>query len=131
MTQSLNETTSVHHQNCSDVGEFVLCKPVCTHLITQDPQELCECVWPTHHNVWGVCITCMAPNLPGVFVNSIPTPAVQGQHIPLYFPNKVSLLSHILCAMAHELVDPGCIEVCKHSNSSHTVSQVVLIYTDI
>ena len=43
-------------------------------------------------------------------MNSVPTPAVRGQHVPLYFPSKVSLLSHILCAMVHELADPGCIE---------------------
>ena len=71
------------------MSKLVLSKPVCTHLITQDSQELCEYVWPTHHNVWGIYITCLAPNLPGVFMNSVPTPAGWGQHVPLYFFNKV------------------------------------------
>ena len=68
-----------------------------------------QCGAPVPH-VW-------APNLPGVFVNSVPTPAVRGQHIPLYFSNKVSLVSYLLCSTLREFVDRACVKGREHSNS--------------
>ena len=120
--QHLWPSPSTEHHQCTVklvvTSDLVLCKPVCTHLIYHTGSTRTVWVCVAHTPQCGASVSHGWPqNLLGVFVNSVPTPGMRGQHVPLYFSNKVSLLSHILCAMAHELVDPGCIEGCEHSNS--------------
>lgn len=99
-TESLIWTPSVHHQTWSDVGE-VLSKPVCTH-ITGDPQRLCDCVHGLYTRLLGIPITSVPVSLECLRI-CVTTLDVAGQYITLYFPNRVSLLSHILCAVVYQL----------------------------
>ena len=60
-----------------------------SHIIQEDWEIICS----PHTRMLGIPITCLPQNLAGVFVSFVATPAVLGQHLPLYFPNRFSLLS--------------------------------------